>query len=102
MTNFLNSDKELIVLEVANNHQGDFDHGKKIIEEYGNIIEKFKNLFDFSIKFQYRDLDTFIPEHRDSDLRYVKRFLSTELSKKEFLELKNLAESRGFISMYTI
>ena len=102
MTNFLNSDKELIVLEVANNHQGDFDHGKKIIEEYGNIIEKFKNLFDFSIKFQYRDLDTFIhPEHRDSDLRYVKRFLSTELSKKEILELKNLAESRGFISMCT-
>ena len=36
-----------------------------------------------------------------SDIKYVKRFLSTELSENDFLELKNFAENKKFISMCT-
>lgn len=102
MNNYLRSTKELIVLEVANNHQGDFEHGKKIIDVYSEIIKEYKNLFDFAIKFQYRNLDTFIhPDYKKSDLKFVKRFLSTELSEEQFLNLKQHAEKLGFISMCT-
>ncbi len=102
MGNYLDSHKELIVLEVANNHQGDMDHAKEIINTYADVIKNFKNQFDFAIKFQYRNLGTFIhKDFIDSDLRYVKRFLSTELTLEEFLELKNLSEEHGFISMCT-
>ena len=102
MKNNLDSNKELIVLEVANNHQGDMDHAKKIIDTYSEIIKNYKDDFDFSIKFQYRDLKTFIHKNYiDSDLRYVKRFLSTELTLDQFLELKKLSEINGFISMCT-
>ena len=73
MNNYLQSTKELIVLEVANNHQGDFEHGKKIIDVYSEIIKEYKNIFDFAIKFQYRNLSTFIhPDFIDSDLKFVK------------------------------
>ena len=34
--------KELIVLEVANNHQGDMDHAKEIINTYADVIKNFK------------------------------------------------------------
>lgn len=32
--------KNLIVLDIANNHFGDFDHCKKIIDQYSSIIKK--------------------------------------------------------------
>ena len=102
MNSLLNSKKELVVLEIANNHQGDLEHGKNIISEFSNITKKYTDHFDFSIKFQYRDLKTFIhPKMTSSDIKYVKRFLSTELSENDFLELKNFAENKKFISMCT-
>ena len=101
MNSLLNSKKELVVL-AANNHQGDLEHGKNIISEFSNITKKYTDHFDFSIKFQYRDLKTFIhPKMTSSDIKYVKRFLSTELSENDFLELKNFAENKKFISMCT-
>ena len=54
------------------------------------------------MKFQYRDLDSFIhPNFKNSDLKFVQRFETTKLSDDEFLELKNYCTNKGFISMCT-
>mgnify|MGYP005997969463 CR=1 FL=1 len=91
MNNYLTSNKELIVLEVANNHQGDFEHALKIIDTYSEVTTGYREIFNFAIKFQYRNLSTFIhPDFKDSDLKFVKRFLSTQLTESEFINLKEL------------
>ena len=102
MNNYLTSNKELIVLEVANNHQGDFEHALKIIDTYSEVTTGYREIFNFAIKFQYRNLSTFIhPDFKDSDLKFVKRFLSTQLTESEFINLKEHSEKKGFISMCT-
>ena len=91
----------LIILDIANNHDGSLEHGKKIIREAAEVAKKFK--FQVGIKFQYRNLDTFI--HSDfkdrRDIKYVERFLSTKLDWNQFKELKNEVEIRGLISVCT-
>ena len=78
--------KPLIIFEMANNHMGSVDHGKKIINSLKEQAKFFD--FDFAVKFQYRVLDTFIhPEYKDRmDLKFVKRFSETRSVKK--LDLK--------------
>ena len=97
------NNKILIILEMANNHMGDVEHGKLMIDEFAKTVSSFKNEFDFAWKFQFRDLDTFI--HRDykdrDDLKYVKRFKETNLSLEQFLELKDYAKHNGFFTMCT-
>ena len=59
-------DKPLFTFEMANNHQGSVEHGKKIIQEMKKVAEPYEDIFDFAFKFQYRDLDTFIhPAYKD-------------------------------------
>jgi len=93
----------LVVLEMANNHMGDYDHGIKMIHEFAKIIEPYKNQFNFAWKFQFRDIDTFIhPSFQErTDIKYVKRFKETKLSKEQFLSLKNEASKHGFLTMCT-
>ena len=94
-------DKPLFIFEMANNHQGSVEHGKTIIRAMKEAALEYENVFDFAVKFQYRDLDTFIhPDYRQRyDIKNVKRFQETRLSEAEFLELKAEAERQG---MYTI
>ena len=71
---------------MANNHMGDLEHGKRIVESFAEIVQKYK--VNAAVKLQFRQLDTFI--HKDfvnSDLKQVKRFKETRLSKHEFQEL---------------
>jgi sialic acid synthase SpsE len=86
---------------MANNHNGSLSHGKRIIDEVASV----NGLSDFkvAIKFQYRDLPNFIhPDFRDRrDLKYVDRFLSTLLSWDDFLDLKNYAAGKGFLTACT-
>ena len=72
----MNIPKKLFVLEMANNHMGDVNHGLKIINEFGKIAKKFP--FKFGFKLQYRHLDTFIHKKlkNRNDLKFVKRFVS--------------------------
>lgn len=96
-------DKPLFTFEMANNHQGSTEHGKKIIREVGKAAEKYKDIFDFAVKFQYRDLNTFIRSdylNRD-DIKNVKRFKDTRLTTEEFLELKNEVKAHGMYTMCT-
>lgn len=93
----------LVVLEMANNHMGDYNHGIKMIHEFAEIVKPYKKQFNFAWKFQFRDIDTFIhPSFQErTDIKYVKRFKETKLSKEQFLSLKNEASKYGFLTMCT-
>ena len=94
--------KDLIVLEIANNHMGDVSHGINLIDTYSKICNKFKHL-NFAFKLQYRDLDTFIHKSvkNDFDNHYVKRFSETRLAEKDFNKLIDAIKSNGYLSMVT-
>jgi sialic acid synthase SpsE/mannose-6-phosphate isomerase-like protein (cupin superfamily) len=95
--------KPLIIFEMANNHMGDLDHGKVMIEQFADVINKYISKFDFAWKFQFRDFNTFI--HKDyknrMDHKYVKRFTETSLTKEQFSKLKLYAEQKGFKTLCT-
>lgn len=93
--------RPMIIFEMANNHQGSIEHGKTIIREMHRVSRGYD--LDFAVKFQYRNLDTFIhPDYKDRmDLKFVKRFSETRLSETEFLELKKECESLGFKTVCT-
>jgi len=105
LNNVFDKDKKeatpLFILEIANNHMGDVDHGLKIIRDFHQVINKFA--FNFAFKFQFRDIDTFIhPDYKDkNDLKYVKRFSQTKLTEKEFRTLKKEVDKFGYISICT-
>lgn len=92
---------QLVILEMANNHMGDVEHGLRIIRELARVVQGFS--FQFALKFQYRDLDTLIhPDYRDrTDIKYIKRFSQTRLSEADFLRLKAAAEQGGFMTICT-
>ena len=79
--------KDLIVLDLANNHFGDLNHAKKIIGSFSKLIKKYK--IKCTVKFQFRDLDSFIhKDHLKSDNSYIKKSLGWEpsISLREGLE----------------
>jgi N-acetylneuraminate synthase len=76
----------MYILEMANNHMGDVEHGKLIIDNFAYLVNKYE--VNAAIKLQFRQLDSFI--HKDfvsSNVKHVKRFKDTELSKDQFKEL---------------
>jgi sialic acid synthase SpsE/mannose-6-phosphate isomerase-like protein (cupin superfamily) len=95
------SERPLFIFEMANNHQGDVDLGLKIIHELASVKKEFD--FNFAVKMQYRDLDTFIhPAHKlSSSDKMVNRFMGTRLMKEQFLVLKNEIVKQGFYSICT-
>jgi len=95
--------KPLFILEMANNHQGSTEHGIRIIREMGRVCRCFADRFDFAIKFQFRELDSFIhPTYRErTDIKNVKRFLSTRLGMEEFRELLCEVRGQGFKAICT-
>lgn len=92
----------LFVLEMANNHMGDIDHGLDLIRSFGAVCRKFPQ-FNFAFKLQYRDLGTFIHpamQGRD-DIKYVKRFSETKLTRVQFDSLIAEMRAQNFIPMAT-
>ncbi len=100
MNNYFDFDN-LIVLDLANNHQGSVDHAKKIIEQLASVINEFD--FKFALKFQFRDLPKFIHKNeiKLNKNKHVPRFLETMLTWDEFSELKNFAKNKGFYTICT-
>ena len=92
---------DLFVLDLANNHQGSADHGLKVIRECGKIVRKHK--IRAALKFQFRQLDTFIhPAHKkSSDNKHIPRFLATSLSDKEWQALFDAVKNEGMLTMCT-
>lgn len=95
--------KSLIIFEMANNHMGDMDHAIDMIHTYADIMDMFKDRFDFAWKFQFRHLDSFIHNSQKNNTShpYIRRFIETNLTHDQFTKLKNAATSRGFISVCT-
>ena len=93
---------KLIVLEMANNHMGDIAHGFKVISDFGAVCRKFPE-FKFAFKLQYRELDTFIhPSMRGrDDIKYIKRFSETKLTRENFDQLVSTIRKEGFLAMAT-
>ena len=54
------------IFEMANNHQGSVKHAKLIIDEFRKVVEETG--INAGIKFQFRQLDTFIHD----DYKYYK------------------------------
>lgn len=103
--------ENLFVLELANNHWGSLERGKKIVKEFSKIVRS--NKVKAAIKLQFRDVDTFI--HKDfcndgggEDLlklpkrsRYIQKTSKTKLSKEEFSELIEYIRKHDCIPMAT-
>lgn len=98
-----NSSLPLFVAEMANNHQGSLEHGKRIVESIARCAAPYAGRFRFAVKFQYRDLDTFIHPHMRgrADVKNIKRFEDTRLSKGEFAELFDCVRRNGLLTMCT-
>lgn len=106
---------DLFVLEVANNHWGSVERGKQLIREHGEVVKKYG--MKAAVKFQFRDVDTFIQkkflpsedikregevvEAPGSSSRYIKKTIATRLSKSEFQELFDEAKKYGMLTMST-
>jgi sialic acid synthase SpsE/mannose-6-phosphate isomerase-like protein (cupin superfamily) len=91
----------LFILDIANNHMGDVEHGLRIISELQTATKHLKARI--AVKFQYRHLDTFIhPDFRERmEIKYVKRFKETRLSADDFLLMKTKAETYGMETICT-
>ena len=81
----------LIVAEIGNNHEGDFEVAQKMVEEAANCGVD-------AVKFQ-----TFKTEHyvNRADTARFERLKSFELTYSEFEELSTLARSQGLIFVST-
>ncbi len=93
--------EDLFVLEIANNHWGSVERGKKIIHEYSRVIRH--NNVKAAIKFQFRDVDSFIhPDFADrEDMRYVWKTKQTKLSEEQLGELVEYTRQQGMHPMAT-
>jgi len=88
------------IFEMANNHQGSVEHAKKIVDSFSDLAKKHD--IKAAVKLQFRQLDTFIHnDFKKSDLKFVKRFNETRLTKEEFKEIIDYTESKGLVSMAT-
>jgi sialic acid synthase SpsE/quercetin dioxygenase-like cupin family protein len=91
----------LFVFELANNHMGDAEHGIRVIDEISTVAKDYD--FNFAFKLQYRELDTFIhPDFQDRmDIKYVKRFSETRLSREQTRRLVDAIKRNGLTAMCT-
>ena len=92
---------DLIILEFANNHAGDVDHGLAMIRAFADVCKDFP--FRYAVKFQYRQLETFIAEKYKADygFKYIKRFQETVLNKERFSTLRQAVRDNGFLTACT-
>ncbi len=103
--------QDLFVLEVANNHWGDFDRAAEIVNEFSPVVRK--NGVKAAIKIQLRDAATFI--HKDhlklgddrpvgelvGKPRYIQKTRRTQLNRDEIRELVRLIKESGCIPLAT-
>lgn len=93
--------KDLFIYDLANNHQGDKEHASNIINAAGKVTRELG--VKAALKFQFRQLDTFIhPDFQNRlDLKYIKRFSETRIDNATFRELAKLIKDNGMLTMST-
>lgn len=91
----------LFVLDLANNHQGDVEHGLNIINGCANVVTEMG--VRAALKFQYRNLESLIhPDFRDrKDVPHIPRFMETPLPVADLKRLADAAREGGLITMST-
>jgi len=92
---------DLFIFEMANNHQGNPEHGIRIIDEMAKIRDKYE--INAAVKFQYRDLDSFVhPDFIDKEnVKHIPRFMSTRLSDDQFDKMLERIKYLGLVSIST-
>ena len=92
---------DLVVFDLANNHQGSVTHASAIIRAMGALAAKHG--VRAALKFQYRQLDTFIhaAHKKGSANKHVPRFLSTRLPPRDYARLHDEVKKAGMLSMCT-
>lgn len=93
--------EDLFVLEMANNHWGNVKRGLEIIKQFNRVV-RYNNV-RAAIKFQFRDVDTFI--HKDftgrQDIRYIKKTVDTRISAADMATLVHFTRQKAMIPMAT-
>ena len=101
----------LFVLELANNHWGSLERGKKIVREFAKVVKE--NKVKAAIKLQFRDVDNFIHKDFKNDginealtslpkrSRYIQKTSKTKLSFNEIKELIEYIKKHDCIPMST-
>jgi N-acetylneuraminate synthase len=93
--------EDLFIFELANNHQGDVNHGLKIIQQMGEIKNKYN--LKAAVKFQFRDFSTFIHpralENTENDK--IQRFVSTKLDWSDFERMIQEVRKYNMLTMCT-
>jgi len=93
--------EDLFVLEMANNHWGSVKRGIEIIRQFNRVV-RYNNV-RAAIKFQFRDVDSFI--HREfkssQDIRYIKKTVDTRLSREDLATLVKCVRNKAMIPMAT-
>ncbi|MCB2216860.1 N-acetylneuraminate synthase family protein [Desulfofustis glycolicus] len=93
--------ENLFVLDLANNHQGEIEHGLAVIEKHGEVVRKCE--VRAGLKFQFRQLDTFIhPDFKErKDIKHIPRFMETALPVDAYGELVDAVHRQGMVSICT-
>lgn len=101
LSRYLSPVRPLIVADLANNHSGNLELAIEMIDELGELQKKFG--FKIAVKFQYRNLDTYIHKKYkgNEEIHFVKRFESTRLEWVDFLTLTNHAKKIGLLTAAT-
>lgn len=91
----------LFTYDLANNHQGDFEHGLNIINAMGEISRKAE--VRGALKFQFRQLETFIhPAYKKKkDVKHIPRFMETALTKEQYGQYTRAIIDNGMYTMCT-
>ena len=92
---------DLFIFELANNHQGDVNHGLKIIQKMGELKNKFN--LKAAVKFQFRDFSTFIHPRAQENTQNdkIQRFLSTQLKWSDFDRMIEEVRKYNMLTMCT-
>lgn len=93
--------EDLFILDMANSHEGNLEHGLRVIDEAAAVVKKHG--VKATVKFQYRDLDTIIhPDFKDrQDVKHIPRFLSNRLSWDAFKQMNDRVREHGMVTVVT-
>lgn len=93
--------RDLMVFDMANNHQGSVEHGLRIIKECGAVA--VQHGVRAALKFQFRQLDSFVhsTHQKGSKAKHIPRFLETSLSADQYKKFYDAVRGAGMLTMCT-